>query len=167
MLPVLFFRNRWIHLILLGANFMKQTVAIELILAIQTERLWSMYKSAASKSKHEHGVAHTSKLLRTKLNNVKIYWKWLSSCGEQGVRTNVTNDDLYQYFENISNPCDEFYSVDPDIRESLNNIINNSLQEIFEEQNVPFYIDEVYIAVKELKKTPSRGNFERETSHIL
>ena len=87
-----------------------------------------------------------------------MYWKLLSSCGEQRVRTNVTNDEFYQYFENISNPCDEFYSVDPDIKESLNNIIHSDLQEIFEELNVPIDRNEVYIAVKELKTGKSGGD---------
>ena len=52
----------------------------------------SAYKSAALKSKHNHEVSQTSKLLKAKMNNVKMYWKLLSSCGEQRVRTNVTNN---------------------------------------------------------------------------
>ena len=87
-----------------------------------------------------------------------MYWKLLSSCGEQRVRTNVTNDEFYQYFENISNPCDEFYSVDPDIKESLNNIIHSDLQEIFEELNELINRNEVYIAVKEYKMGESGGD---------
>ena len=118
----------------------------------------SAYISAAWKSKHNHEVSQTSKLLKAKMNNVKTYWKLLSSCGEQRVRTNVTNDEFYQYFENISNPCDEFYSVDPDIKESLNNIIHSDLREIFEELNELINRNEVYIAVKELKMGKSGGD---------
>ena len=118
----------------------------------------SEYKSAAWKSKHKYEVAQTSKLLNAKLNNVKMYWKLLSSCGEQSVRTNLTNDEFYQYFENISNPCDEFYSVDPDIKESLNNIIHSDLQEIIKELDVPINRNEVYKAVKELKMGKSGGD---------
>ena len=59
--------------------------------------------------------ALTSKLLKAKLNNVKLYWRMISNGGALSKNSNVSCDDFYKYFEGVSNPDNDFYCADNDI----------------------------------------------------
>ena len=67
----------------------------------------------------------------------------------------VSSSDFYHYLMGLSNPEGNFYVADDDIIRDYQNMIDDELQLMFDEFNVPIDIREVMNGIKELKQGKS------------
>ena len=57
----------------------------------------------------------------------------------------------------LSDPEEDFYSADPDISNELHNLLQNEMEIMFDELNVPIEASEIETAIKQLKSGKSAG----------
>ena len=114
------------------------------------------YKHASFNCRKRYEVKNTNALYHAKLNNVKQYWRMLS--GAKNIHeTKVTIDQFFDHFVSLSNPSDELYRVDDDVMQEFEDIMQNDIQNIAHELNVPIEIEELQKSIKELKNNKSGG----------
>ena len=88
--------------------------------------------------------------------NAKEYWKLLKS---NYVKTDckITMSQFEQYFKSINDPESVFFQPDEDVI-YFNNVVQNEVQIMFNELNVPFTDNEIKIACNELNNDRSGGS---------
>ena len=97
----------------------------------------------------------TDKLLKTKCENVKEYWRMLNKSNKVAKKPNIRYNQFFYYFKQISLPDDPFYRADADIVDYVND--KNSLEIMYNDLDKPFTVKEVESALKQLKQNEAAG----------
>ena len=100
-------------------------------------------------------VLQTDKLLKIKCENVKGYWRMLNKCNKVAKKPNITDNQFFDYFKQISLPDDPFYRANADIVAYVNN--TNSLEIMYNDLDKPFTVKELESALKQLKQKIAAG----------
>ena len=107
------------------------------------------YKRLLKQLQNSHDDLQTRKLINSKINNIKLYWKLLA--GNRWDRTGCKVDikDLYNHFPRLSDPEEDFSCADPhiteEVRKSLKRVSSLHLK------NWMYQLNEVLVAIKLLK----------------
>lgn len=73
------------------------------------------YKNTLRKFNFEQDRQKSLKLIQTKFNYAKEYWKLLKDSVMQTKPKNLSSSDFDNYFKSINNPDDPFFQPDEDI----------------------------------------------------
>ena len=117
------------------------------------------HKQISFRCRSSHEKNQSFKLEQARKNNIRKYWKMLAHAkGIDIEKPRVTVDDFYQYFLSLSNPDSDFYVADDDVIQEFNTLIENDMNDMFAELNVPLSADEIKRSIKELKSGKSAGD---------
>ena len=109
------------------------------------------YKRLSKQLQNSYDNLQTRKLINSKINNIKLYWKMLAGKRRDNTGCKVDIKDLYNHFLRLSDPEDDFFCADPYITEEVCRIAQEDIILAFEELNVPIVLNEVLVAIKLLK----------------
>lgn len=104
-----------------------------------------------------YAKTRTDELVKARLENAKQYWKLLKGPSDHK-KTNVTNIQFQEFFENISSRAGDFFTADADVSDYVNDADVNELGVMFEELDCPITLNEIYCAIKQLKSDKSAGS---------
>ena len=91
----------------------------------------------------------TTKLLRAKCNDVKLYWKLLRGNSKPN-HTSITVDEFAGYFERLGNPTEVYFRPEPEVTDYVWDVSLRDLQITFDLLNVVIEDGEIRAAIKEL-----------------
>ena len=77
---------------------------------------------------------------------------------KNNTQCNVTQEEFVEYFSKIYNPEDEFYTPDPEISNSVKDLMDEEVIEMFDILNDIISEEEVSNAIKELKRNKASGS---------
>ena len=98
----------------------------------------------------------TQKLLQSRLTNAKEYWRMLR--GKVCTRKpNISSNQYFEYFKEVSAPNSEFFVPDDDIGEYVDKFDRGELQVMYAELDCLLTEEEVTKAIKQLKLNKSAG----------
>ncbi|XP_052772033.1 uncharacterized protein LOC128211362 isoform X1 [Mya arenaria] len=117
----------------------------------------SLYKSTVRKKKCMYDKMQTKKLESVRLSNAKMYWKMLKGSVVKEECGNLSNADFLQYFKAINDPDSTFYQPDEDILYFHDRYMNEELNIMFEELNVPFSHEDIVKACNQLNNGKAAG----------
>ena len=115
------------------------------------------FKSLSRKLRQSYDLKETEKLLKARVNNVKLYWKMLSKSKSKTPNCPLDVKDLYNHFLKLSDPEDNFLYADVDVCNELERLIADDIVVTFDELNVPIELTEIKNAIKQLKCGKSGG----------
>ena len=73
------------------------------------------FKKLIKKKKYTFKKLKTDKLIASKFENAKEYWRLLKQTANTNVKHSISSKQFADYFKAINNPEDRFYQVDDDI----------------------------------------------------
>ena len=115
------------------------------------------FKKMSWQCRHNYDKQQTDKLYKARLKNAKEYWKMIRST-KHDTQCNVTQEEFVEYFSKIYNPEDEFYTADPEISNSVKDLMDEEVIEMFDILNDIISEEEVSNAIKELKRNKASGS---------
>ena len=98
----------------------------------------------------------TTKLLRAKCNDVKLYWKLLRGNSKPN-HSSITVDEFAGYFERLGNPTEVYFRPEPEVTDYVRDVSLRDLQITFDLLNVVIEDGEIRAAIKELQRGKSAG----------
>ena len=96
----------------------------------------------------------TSKVLRAKCNDVKLYWKLLRGNSKPN-HTSITVYEFAGYFERLGNPTEVYFRPKPEVTDYVRDVSLRDLQITFHLLNVVIEDGEIRAAIKELQRGKS------------
>lgn len=93
-----------------------------------------IFETCARKSWYEYDKTCTAQLLKACVENANEYWKLLRKFL---LKIDLSPDELVDYFEQVNNLDNHFYEPGEDIINFVEHYVNNELQVMFDEVNVP------------------------------
>ena len=99
----------------------------------------------------------TLKLIVSKQENVKEYWKILKKAANLNTTNSIGAKKFAEYFQAINDPKDTFYQADEDIFLFNERYVKGELQIMFDELNISISYDEIRRAIKQLRTGASAG----------
>ena len=115
------------------------------------------YKAMSRQKQRQYDIMQTEKLMKAKCNNAKLYWKMLTGKNNKQNTCPITCKEFYNHFLKLSDPEDNFFQADREISGELREVIENDIEEMYAELNVPMNESELRKAVIELKCGKSGG----------
>ena len=116
------------------------------------------YKEYCKQRYTQYERQQTSKLLAARVSNVKMYWRMLTGSNTTKKMPQINNNEYRDYFMQISDPGDEFFTADRDITERVQHLIQEDLVCAFEELNATITHKELDDSIKQLKTGKSGGD---------
>ena len=117
----------------------------------------SSLKILPSPNTSQYDIMQTEKLMKAKCNNAKLYWKMLTGKNNKQNTCPITCKEFYNHFLKLSDPEDNFFQADREISGEMREVIENDIEEMYAELNVPMNESELRKAVIELKCGKSGG----------
>lgn len=115
------------------------------------------YKKVLRSKRYKFVKEKTSKLVSSKLNNAKQYWKLLKESTHIKNKCPIETKRFAEYFQAINDPNDRFYQPDEDILFFNERYIQGEIQVMFDELNLPITIQEIKKGVSQLRNGASAG----------
>ena len=115
----------------------------------------------------------TEKLLASRYQNAKEYWRLLKQASNINTKQSVTSEQFAQYFKAVNDPNDKFYQADDDVLLFNERYLRGEFQIIFNELNTDISVEEIKTAIKQLRNGASGGpdlwlnEFFKKSSEIL
>ena len=113
------------------------------------------FKSLSQKRQAEFEHRETRKLLNARVNNVKLFWRMFAGKQKDRLTYQISNNEFRDYFMKLSDPGDEFFQPNTDIRDKLNDWLSQELECAFMELNCDISEYEVKLAISQLKSGKS------------
>ena len=115
------------------------------------------YKKYKDNMLNKYETKETKKLLEARLKNIKAYWDMLKGKTNKDTSYKISNNDFKEFYMKLSDPGDEFYTPDQDVKDELKQFLENELECAFLELNAEISHDEIKKAIKDLKPGKSSG----------
>ena len=102
-----------------------------------------------------------------------IYWKLLKQAANINSQSNITSEQLAEYFKAVNDPSDSFYQADDDVIFFNERYVKGEFQIMFDELNLAISGDEIKMAIKQLRNGSSAGpdlflnEFFKKGSNVL
>ena len=128
---------------------------LEILFILHMVKCRNKYVAHSRRCRKDFDRLQTDKLLKIKCENVKEYWRMLNKSNKVAKKPNITDNQFFYYFKQISLPDDPFYGADADIVAYVNN--TNSLEIMYNNLDKPFTVKELESALKRLKQKKAAG----------
>ncbi len=110
----------------------------------------SEYKTVLRRARLSYNIDQTTQLNNARLNNAKEYWNILRGT-TNAEQQNIPLSDFMFYFKAVNNPDSRFFIPDEDIINFNDKYIKGKIQIMFSELDVPISVDEITVAISQLK----------------
>ncbi|XP_077978230.1 uncharacterized protein LOC144433746 [Glandiceps talaboti] len=116
----------------------------------------SNYRTTLRNARFKYNEEQTYKLLSLRTKNAKAYWKLLRSavCKND---VNICMTDFADFFRDVNNPDDIFYSMDDDIAFRFDRFVREETQAMFGELDTMITLEELMYAINQLGNGKSAG----------
>ena len=89
--------------------------------------------------------SRTEKLISSKFENAKAYWRLLKPTANKNVKHSISSKHFAEYFKAINDPEDRFFQTDDDVLFYNERYVRGELQIMFDELNRDISRDELYL----------------------
>lgn len=93
----------------------------------------SDFKNMIRKKRYIYDKSQTEKLISTKYDNAKAYWRLLKHASNQNVKHPISAKQFAEYFKAINDPDGRFFQVDEDILFFNERYVKGEFQIMFDE----------------------------------
>ena len=117
----------------------------------------SNYTNYINKRRLAEENSDTAKLLEARFKNIRLYWKLLKNPTKKDASYIISNTEFTDFFMKLSDPGDEFFTADENVKEELASLLSEELECAFTELNVEISADEIKNAIRALQPGKSSG----------
>ena len=117
----------------------------------------SNFKNLMRKKRYIYDKAKTDKLISTKYQNAKAYWRLLKQTANKNTKNSISLKQFADYFKALNDPSDRVYQVDEDIMFFNERYVRGEIQIMFDELNREILKTELITAIKQLRNGASSG----------
>ena len=111
------------------------------------------FKNTARRCRLEYDKMRTNELLNAKHQNTKLYWRLLKGTRQMHTSPNIDAQIVYNHFSSLYTPT---YDIN-EANEEVNIMLENDLDNIYDELNLPFTVDEIVVGIHNSKTGKSPG----------
>ena len=155
--------KRFTHNIMTLIHHIKKTMHIKKLVHIKrfTHNIMTFdtsYKEISTyKEISAYKDVYTEKLISTKYENAKAYWRLLKLAANKNMKHSISSKQFADYFKAINDPGDSFFQIDEDILFFNERYVRGEFQIMFDELNGEILRTELLTAIKQLRNGASSG----------
>ena len=117
----------------------------------------SNFKTLIGQKRYIFYQSKTEKLLASRYQNAKQYWRLLKQASNVNTKQSVTSEQFAQYFKAVNDPNGKFYKADGDVLLFNERYVRGEFQIIFNELNTDISVEEIKTPIKQLRNGASCG----------
>ena len=117
----------------------------------------SNFKKLIRKKSYIYDKSKTEKLISTKCDNAKAYWRLLKQAANKNIKQSISSKKFEDYFKAINDPGDFFFQIDEDILFFSEQYVRGEFQIMFDELNSEILRTELLTAINQLRNGASPG----------
>ena len=117
----------------------------------------SNFKKIIRKKCYNYDKSKTEKLISTKCENAKAYWRLLKQAANKNMKHSISSKQFADLFKAINDPGNRFFQIDEDVLFFNEQYLRWEFQIMFDELNNEILRTELLTAINQLRNGASPG----------